>query len=118
MVKTVADAIDELLDREQADQRAAKRDRGIERGDRRARRQAKTAKAADIVLVAEPDQTKGDAEHHDADDDLDDQPRRAMHRLGNRGQIEMIVAAGRAPRAPENSGDENSRGGLLPTPPP
>src|SRR3954468_6803949 len=102
MVKAVADAIDQLLDREQANQRAAKRDRGIERGDRRARRQAKTAKAADIVLVAEPDQAKGDAEHYDADDNLDDQPRRPMHRLGNRGQIEMIVAAGRDRSADED----------------
>ena len=89
------------------------RDRGIERGDRRVRRQAETAKAPEIVEVAEPDQAERDAEHHEADDDLDDQARRAVHRLGDRGQIEMIVAAGGDRGADEDRIDEQRRGDLL-----
>ena len=113
MVKAVADSVDELLDGEQRDQRAGQRDRGIERGDRRIRRQPETAEAPEIVDVAVIDQDPRHRQHHDADHDLDDQPRRAMHRLGDRRQIEMIVAAGGDGGADEDGIDEQRRGRLL-----
>src|ERR1700686_5830206 len=94
MVKSIFDAVDQLLDREQADQHAGERNRGIERGNRRARRQPETAETAEVVDIAEPDQTKRDAEHDEADTDLDDQPRGAVQRVRDRGQVQMIVAAG------------------------
>ena len=81
MVKTFADSIDELLDREQRNQGAGKRDRGIERGDRGIRRQPETAETPEIVDVTVIDQDPCHRQHHNADQDFDDQPRRAMHRL-------------------------------------
>ena len=90
-----------------------RRNRRIERGDRRARRQPETAETPEIVDIAEPDQAERHAEHHDADDDLDDQARRAVHRLGDRGQIEMIVAAGGDRGADEDRIDEQRGGDLL-----
>ena len=113
MVKSVADAVDQLLDREQRDQHSGQRDRRVQRGDRRARRQAETAKPPQIVEVAEPDQAERDAENRDTNDDLDDQARRAMHRLGNRGQIQVIVAAGGDGGADEDGVDEERGGRLL-----
>ena len=113
MVKSVCDAVDQLLDREQRDQQPGERNRRIERGDRRARRQPETAEAPEIVDVAEPDQAKRDAENHEADDDLDDQPRRAVQGFRDRGQVEMIVAAGGDRGANENRIDEQRGGDFL-----
>src|SRR3954471_16990784 len=106
MVKSVADAVDQLLDGEQRDQHARQRNDRIQRSDRRARRQAKTAKTPEVIEIAEPYQAGRDAENRDPDDDLDHEARRAVHRLGNRGQIEMIVAASSDGSADENGVDE------------
>src|SRR5258706_9212484 len=113
VLKPLADAVDQLLDREQANQHAGQGYRGIERRDRRARGKAETAKTSEIVEVAKPDQAKRNAENHDADDDFDDHARRAMHRLGDRGQIQMIVAAGGYRPAAENLIDEKRGRDLL-----
>ena len=40
-------------------------------------------------------------------------PRRAVHRFGDRGEIEVIVAAGRHRRADEDRVDEQRRGDFL-----
>src|SRR5258705_1950861 len=113
MVKALGDAVDQLLDRKQGNQHAGERNRGIERGDRRARGKAETAETPEIVDVAKPDQAERYAENHDADDDLDNQARRAVHRLGDRGQVQMIVAAGGYPGGPEKRTQEKPTGGLL-----
>src|SRR5437764_4047612 len=63
MIEPVTDAVDQLLKRKQRDQYAGQRDYHIERGDRRARRQAEAAKAPEVVEIAEPDQARGHAEH-------------------------------------------------------
>ena len=114
MVEAVAAAVDELLDGEQRDQerrRAESRHRARQSACPTAGGSCRSR--AEIVDVAEPDQAQRDAEHHEADDDLDDQPRRAVHRLRDRGQVEMIVAAGRDRRADEDRVDEQRRGDLL-----
>src|ERR1700719_5382001 len=113
MIKSFADAIDQLFDREQRDQRAGERYRRVKRGDRRAGRQPEAAKAPQIIDIAEPDQAERDAEHDDADDDLDDQPRRPVQRLGDRGQVQMIVAAGGDRGTNEDRVDEQGGGDLL-----
>src|SRR3981081_4161195 len=110
MVEALGDAIDQLLDREQRDEDAGDRYSRIKRGDRRARWKAETAKAPEIVDVAEPDQAERNAEDDDADDDLDDQPRRPVQCLGDRGQVQMIVAAGGDRGADEDRVDEQGRG--------
>jgi hypothetical protein len=102
----MADAVDELLDREQCDQDAAQGDDDVERGDRRSRGKPERAEAAQEIDIAEPDQTKRDAEHYDADDDLHDQSWRAVHRFRDRGEIEMIVAPGRGRSTNEDGIDE------------
>src|ERR1700693_5864941 len=94
MIESITNAVDQLLDREQRNQQTGQRARRIERSDRRARRKAKTPKAPEIIDIAEPDQAKRDAENHEANNDLDDHPWRAVQRLGYRSQIQMIVAAG------------------------
>ena len=57
-------------------------------------------------MISEVDQATRDHEHDDTDNDLDDQPRRAVQRLGDRGQIEMIVAPGGDGGADEDRVDE------------
>src|ERR1700676_3351437 len=113
MIKSLADANDQLYAREQRDQHAGERYRRIKRGDRRTRRQPEAAKAPQIIDIAEPDQAERDAEHDDADDDLDDQPWRPVQRLGDRGQIQMIIAAGGDRGTNEDRIDEQGGGDLL-----
>src|SRR5206468_3634497 len=72
-----------------------------------------TPEAPEIVDVAKPDQAERHAEHRNANDDLDDQPRRAVQSLGNRRQIQMIVAAGGDSRADEDGVDEKRGGNFL-----
>src|ERR1700676_63686 len=102
MIEAVADAVDQLLDREQPDQQPGERYRRIERGDRRPRGQPETAETPEKVDVTEPDQAKRHAEHHEADDDLDDQPWRAVQGFRDRGQIQVIIATGRDRGTNEN----------------
>src|SRR3981081_3410493 len=111
MVEALGDAVDQLFDREQRDEDAGDRYSRIERGDRRARWKAETAQPPEIVDVAEPDQAERNAEDDDADDDLDDQPRRPVQCLGDRGQVQMIVAAGGGRGGDEKPGDEKEGGG-------
>ena len=106
MVKSLGDAVHQLLDRKQPDQQSGERDSRIERGNRRPRRQAETPKTSEVVDVAKPDQAKCHAENNDADNDLDDQARRAVQGIGDRGEVEMIIAAGGDRGADENSIDE------------
>src|SRR3984893_1227292 len=51
MIEAVAAAVDQLLDGEQENQRAGKRDGRIERRDRRHRGQPKAAKAPQIIEI-------------------------------------------------------------------
>ena len=60
--EAVAPAIDELLDREQSDQRARKRDRRIKRSERGHRRPAEIAETGEEVEVAEIDHAERRAE--------------------------------------------------------
>ena len=113
MIEPVANAVDELLHREQGDQRAGKRDRRIERGDRRPRWQPEAAEAPDIIDVAKIDEAGRHAEHDDADNDLDDHARRAVHRIRDRGQVQMIVAPGGDGGPDEDRVDEQRRGDFL-----
>src|SRR3954453_13391309 len=106
MVKSIADAIDQLLDREQGDQRARNGNRRVKRSDRRARWQPETAETSDVVDVAEINQAERDAENGNANDDLHDQPRCAVQRLRDRREVQMIIAAGGDRGADENSIDE------------
>src|ERR1700730_17914573 len=64
MIEAVAAAVDQLLDGEQKNQRAGKRDGRIERRDRGHRRQPEAAKPAQIIEVAEIDEASRD---HQAD---------------------------------------------------
>src|ERR1700757_4858125 len=113
MVKSMADAVDELLDREQADQPARERYGRIKRGDRRSRGETKAAKAPQVIDVAKPYQAERYPQHHDADENLDDQTWRPVHRFGNRGQIQVIIAAGGNRSTNEDRVDEEGRGDLL-----
>src|SRR5712671_2881297 len=59
MIEAVAAAVDDLLDREQRDERAAERDRRVKRCDRRVGRQAEAAKPTQEIEVAKIDQAAG-----------------------------------------------------------
>src|SRR5580704_18035248 len=113
MIKAVAASVDDLLDREQRDQHPAQRNRRIERGNRRVRRQPEAAEPAQEIDVTEIDEAAGDGEDHGADPDLDEEARRPVYRLGNRREIEMIVAPGGDRRPDENTVDEQGRRDLL-----
>jgi hypothetical protein len=111
--EAIAAAVDDLLDREQGDQHAGQRDRGIERRNRRIRGQPKAAEAAEEIDVAEIDQAARNSENDEARRDLDDEPRRAVHRFGESGEVEVVVAPRRRRGAGENSIDEQGRRHLL-----
>jgi hypothetical protein len=113
MVKPLSDAVDELLDREQGDQHARERNCRVERRDRRARWQPKTAKPSDIVDIAEPDQAERHAEDREANDDFHDQPRRAAQRLRDRSQVQVVIATGGDRASDENRIHEQCRGDFL-----
>src|SRR6516164_3500993 len=49
--KVVAPAVDELLDREERDQSARQRDRGVKRGERRHRRHAEIAEPGEEIKI-------------------------------------------------------------------
>src|SRR5437016_4806446 len=95
MIEAVAQAVDDLLDREQRDEHAAERDRRVERRNRRVRGQTKAAKSAKEIEIAEIYEAAGRRQNHKARDDLDDNTSLAVHRLGERGQVEMIVSSRR-----------------------
>ncbi len=89
------------------------RDDEIEIRNRLTGRQAERAEAAQIIEIAVADQAERDGEHDQPRHDLDDQARAAVHRLRDRGQIEMVVAAGRDRGADEDRVDEHRGGGFL-----
>src|ERR1700674_1899421 len=113
MIEAVAPAVDDLLDREQGDEDSGERDRGVKRGDRRVRGQAETAEAAKEIEIAEINEAAGHRQNHKASDNLDGEASIAVHRLGEGGQIQMIVSSCRRRRSGKNSIDEESRGYFL-----
>src|SRR5262249_60925407 len=88
--ETVAQAVDQLLDREQSDKNSADGDRRIERRNRRHRRHSKAGKAAQEIQGTEIDEEERDAEHHDARRDLNNGPSTPNKRVCDVGEIEMI----------------------------
>ena len=71
------------------------------------------AEAAQVVEVAIPDQADGDRQHDRRSTISTIDPRPAVHRLRDRGEIEMIVAAGGHGRTNEDRVDEQRRCHLL-----
>jgi len=102
-----------LFDRKHRDQHAGERYRRIKRGDRRAGRQPEAAKAPQVVDIAEPDQAERDAEHDDAMMISTISRGVPCSRLGDRGQVQMIVAAGGDRGTNEDRIDEQGGGDLL-----
>ena len=112
-LEAVLPAVDELLDREQRDQYAGRRDDRRVDSQREQRWHPIAAEVEHRILPAEPDEQPGHDQHDHAIRDLDDTARRAGHPLGDLGQIEVIVAARRGRHADEHAPREKSGGDLL-----
>src|SRR6516165_1812135 len=113
VLETVTQSVDQLLDREQSNQDAADRNCRIEGGNRRHRRHAEAEKAAPKIQVAEIDEAKRNPEHDEARSDLYHHARGAGERVGDRSEIEVIVAPRRNRGAGEYRIDEEGRCDLL-----
>src|SRR5690349_19899826 len=90
--KSVAPTIDELLDREERNQSAGKRDRGVKRGERCYRRHAEIAEPGKKVQLADIDHAERRPEDDEAIEGLDDEARAPGHRVSDRREAEMIIA--------------------------
>src|SRR5215470_7449969 len=91
VLETFAQAVNQLLDREQSDKNATDRDRRVEGCNRRHRGHSEAGKAAQEIQIAEIDETERHAEHDEARRDLHNSSCCANQRICDRGQIEMIV---------------------------
>src|SRR4029079_1327826 len=86
---------------------------GTRRGCARYRGNAKAAKPADEIDVAEPGHEQADRDHHQPDRRLDELPRPASHAVADGSEEEVVVTPCRHGGADEDAVDEKSRGDLL-----
>src|ERR1700674_3631613 len=113
VIEAVAAAVDQLLDGKQENQYAGHGGRRVERRYRGHRGEPVAAKTPQIVAIPEVDETGGDHEDNHTNDDLHDQPRRAVQRVGKRRQVEVIIAPGCNRGADEDAVDEKPRRDFL-----
>src|SRR5437868_11254911 len=111
--KSVAPAVDKLLDCEQRNQRARKRDRRVKRGERGHRRHAEIAEPGEEIEVAEIDHAERCAENDEAIESLGDEARSPGHCLGYCRQAQMIIAPRRRRRADEHAVNEKGHRDFL-----
>ena len=113
VLEAVAQPVHDLLDGEKRDQRAGHRDRRVKRRDRRVRRQAKAAEPAHEVEVAEIDHAKRHREDDEPDDDFGGDAQPPVQRLGDRGEVQVVVAPRGRGEPEEDPVDEERRGHFL-----
>src|SRR6516162_354523 len=111
--ETVAQAVDQLLDRKQSNKNPADRDRRIEGRNRRHRGHSEAGEAAQEIQPTEIDEANRDAQDDDARRDLHNSPRCANQRICDCGEIEVIVAPRRDRGAGEDRVNEEGRCHLL-----
>src|SRR5437588_6220182 len=109
----VAPAVDELLDGEQRNKLARKRDRRVKRGERRHRRHAEIAEPGEEIEIAEIDHAERRTENDEAIESLDHQPRSPGHCFGDRREAEVVIAPRRRRRTDEHAVNEKRHRNFL-----
>src|SRR5262249_32643223 len=113
VIETFAQAVHQLLDREQSDKNATDRDRRGEGCNRRHRGESDAGKDGQEGQIVERDEPALHAEQEEARRALHNSSCCASQRVCDRGQIEVIVTPRRDRGASEDRVNEESRGYLL-----